>query len=358
MDPRTAQMAAVGVLAVFQLLGAIQVMRAAADRPDLAGLSRFMPVVLALVIPVVGPFVGSRATDAGMRPLMLSMIGCALAFGIYAFGTRGGAPGRRPVQVATGQPGTGDKAADQSGDKAAAEGASDKAAAAKAADKGVADKAAPKADDQAAAPKAEDKAAAPADQDAPVTVEKGAPVTPPAPTEMAAAPDETTPGVTVGHELVSEEPPADAAVTGLAAFGNLATGELVPGGPGVTVAPRRIRAEGQILVPGPNGEGGWIQEWLSRTPFDNSRLLFGASVTSPPRSFTSPQLYFGGKVYHFNELVDWFEPYALPVSDVTDGQSLLMTSRAGGFLAEVRVSDVVKSTTGELQSAALNVRIR
>lgn len=351
MDPRTAQMAAVGVLAVFQLLGAIQVMRAAADRPDLAGLSRFMPVVLALVIPVVGPFVGSRATDAGMRPLMLSMIGCALAFGIYAFGTRGGAPGRRPVQVATGQPATGDQATDKAGDKAADQAAAE-AAAAKAADK-----AAPKAEDKAAAPKAEDKAA-PADRDAPVTVEKGAPVTPPAPTEMAAVPDEPTPGVTVGPELVSEEPPADAAVTGLAAFGNLATGEVVPGGPGVTVAPRRIRAEGQILVPGPNGEGGWIQEWLSRTPIDNSRLLFGASVTSPPRSFTSPQLYFGGKVYHFNELVDWFEPYALPVSDVIDGQSLLMTSRAGGFLAEVRISDVVKSTTGELQSAALNVRIR
>ncbi|NUP99529.1 MAG: hypothetical protein HUU35_06710, partial [Armatimonadetes bacterium] len=85
MTPQTAQMAAVAVVAVFQLLSAMRVMRATAERPDLTGLSRFVPILLALFVPVIGPFIAGRATDAGIRPTLLSAVGLAAGFGLYAF---------------------------------------------------------------------------------------------------------------------------------------------------------------------------------------------------------------------------------------------------------------------------------
>lgn len=70
----TKQVVAIVILILAQFWAAVLVLRATAYRPDLVGLARIMPVLIALV-PIAGPFIAARATDAGARPTVISIVG-------------------------------------------------------------------------------------------------------------------------------------------------------------------------------------------------------------------------------------------------------------------------------------------
>jgi len=101
MDPKV--MIGIGVLALMQLFAAIQVMRAASERPDLTGLGRLIPVLLTLLIPVLGPLIGGRATDAGTRPMLFSLIGTVVC-GAMVLLTTPPAAAPAPLQAAAPAP--------------------------------------------------------------------------------------------------------------------------------------------------------------------------------------------------------------------------------------------------------------
>ncbi|MCC7490998.1 MAG: hypothetical protein IT204_01545 [Fimbriimonadaceae bacterium] len=378
-------MGAIGVLAVFQLFAAIRVMKAAAES-GLTGMGRLMPAVLTLCIPVLGPLVGGRSSGAGMRPVTFSIFGCALAATIYLL--LGPQPGARPRVQMAGQTGKSGEAATTADAKAAEAKAGDaKAGDAKAADGPAATPAAEtkvaeapvKSAEPAAAPEAA-KPAPPVARPAPQPVSKPTPAPAPQPLATTAPvlpenPRQPVPTVAPGGGLLQPRLP------GLPLGRPLPAGRRVPSGPGAaltaltaagdlqaTAAPtaatvaslmqRRVQVEGQLLLPGQRGAGSYLEQHLSETPVNNTRLVFAASYSAPPRSFVAPQLYLGGKVYYFNDIVDYFPAYGMPATSVTTGQSVSLISAYGNFLAEVRFTEVSKDDAGEITSAALDVRIR
>ena len=355
MDPQTMLLIGVGVLCVAQLVAAITVMRAAAEREDLEGMSRLMPVFLTLIIPIFGPFIGGRATGAGMRPMLISLVGTLIFGGLYLAGPGAGMakpqqmaqqPPGQPAQPAAGQPAQ--PAAGQPAQPAEAPG---------------------------------QPAAKPAQQPKPAAQPAAKPAPQPEPTpQPAAKPAAATAEMAPQPKPAAEMSPAPAANVSITPGTAMAE---TPGDPAAMAVPqpagkpvserlpsdammsRRVQVTGQILL-SPTESGGVMEAQLAASRYTNIRLTFAASYTTPPRGYVGPlamggtaqQLYLGGKVWYFDTLADYFPPYPLSDAEVTDGQTVLMASARGNYLAEVKFTGVQTNDEGHVIGAALDVNVR
>ncbi len=356
MDPKV--MIGIGVLALMQLFAAIQVMRAASERPDLTGLGRLIPVLLTLLIPVLGPLIGGRATDAGTRPMLFSLIGTVVC-GAMVLLTTPPAAAPAPLQAAAPAPDATAGQPAQPAPDAAAPAEQPQPAAAPAQEP---QPAAPAEQPQPAAPAEQPQPAAPAEQPQPAA----APAQEPQPAAPAEQPQPAAPAEQPQPAAAPAEKPAQpilAATPAAALAAGPLTDQAKPGQPNAAAVPvaelmvRPVRSEGQILIT-PTESGGTLTHHLARSAMNNTRLEFAAAYVAPPNSYAAPQLYLGGKVWYFNEKVDQFPPYPLADGEVVDGQTVQIPSVGGNFLAEVQFSGVEPGPDGHILKATLDVRIR
>lgn len=367
MDPKL--MAGVVVLALMQLFAAVQVMRAASERPDLTGLARFIPVLLALFVPVLGPLIGARATDAGMRPMIFSVVGTVVCLVAVMMGTTPPQGGPRPVPVATNAPGQ--PPADAGQTPPAEAGANQPAP-----ETNPADTPAPAPKPQAKpAPKPEAKPAPePEAKPAPEPEAKPAPkpeakpearpaaapqATPTTPEAAPVTPEATTTPTasTFGPAVVTGQGPVAVPQPELA---SLAPGETPPAVKPVPLAElqaRAVQTTGQIVIT-PSRSTGTLVDHPQRSWYNNTRIEFAGGYLSPPGISGEPRFTLGGRVWLFNNKVDFFWPVTLADGDIVDGRSLQIPSAFGQYLAEVHFSGVEPAPDGHILKATVDVRIR